>query len=272
MKPMNIRVLLLTAWFAVSIGQALAVQPLTREAQRSRGQIAAQMFEERCKKAGEKIYRTEENVEGIFLMKVRPPEINFGKQFVLDDPYGHDSGGELYFKTFFAAFSQPPIIPSPKWRPKQGYHYVEAIDPQDGKRYRYTGGMKEVTHVSSILVGGTGKEFRTKDFVLDKTPAPGKPPRYGVTYDDISTREEREYWIAGSSLRVIDLQTNEVMAERIGYMMDPAQGNTSGGRSPWLLAARTSCPAFPSDPGGHPVQTDQTRKFVVRILKPVMDN
>jgi hypothetical protein len=37
-------------------------------------------------------------------------------------------------------------------------------------------------------------------FVLDKNPASGPAPRYGVTYDDISTRKEREYWIAGSSL------------------------------------------------------------------------
>jgi hypothetical protein len=30
-------------------------------------------------------------------------------------------------------------------------------------------------------------------------------------------------------LKVIDLQTNEVMAERIGYMMDRGQGDISGG-------------------------------------------
>jgi hypothetical protein len=88
-----------------------------------------------------------------------------------------------------------------------------------------------------------------------------------VTYDDISTREERGYWIAGSSLRVIDLQTNEVMAERIGYMMDRGQGNNSGGRSPWLLAARTACPRFPTDPGGHTYQTDQTREFAEKTLR-----
>jgi hypothetical protein len=72
----------------------------------------------------------------------------------------------------------------------------------------------------------------TTSFVLDKVPRSRPHPRYGVTYDDISTREERDYWIAGSSLKVIDLQTNEVMAERIGYMMDRGQGDTeeAGGR------------------------------------------
>ncbi|MBL0209276.1 MAG: hypothetical protein IPP84_15475 [Propionivibrio sp.] len=85
-------------------------------------------------------------------------------------------------------------------------------------------------------------------FVLDEVPAPGPAPRYGVTYDDISTREERDYWIAGSSLKVIDLKTNEVMAERIGYMMDRGQGNTSGGRAPWLLAADHACPRLSKKP------------------------
>ena len=98
-----------------------------------------------------------------------------------------------------------------------------------------------------------------------------QPPRHGVTYDDISTREERDYWIAGSSLKVIDLKTNEVMAERIGYMMDRGQGNTSGGRAPWLLAADHACPAFPAGPGGHTYQTDQTHDFVVKALKPKLE-
>ena len=98
-------------------------------------------------------------------------------------------------------------------------------------------------------------------------PAPGKPPRYGVTYDDISTREEREYWIAGSLLKVIDLQTNEVIAERIGYMVDWAQGSQAGGRSPWLLATRQACPKFL---GEHfSTQIGQTEKFVEKVLKPV---
>ena len=87
-----------------------------------------------------------------------------------------------------------------------------------------------------------------------------------MTYDDITTREERDVWIAGSSLRVIDLETNEVMAERIGYMMDPAQGNTSGGRAPWSYATDNACPPFS---GG---QVQQTEDFVETILKPKLEN
>lgn len=88
-----------------------------------------------------------------------------------------------------------------------------------------------------------------------------------MTYDDISTREERDYWIAGSSLKVIDLETDEVIAERIGYMVDWAQGVRVGGRSPWLLAANNACPEF-APRHGSVSQLSQTIRFVNKSLKP----
>lgn len=90
--------------------------------------------------------------------------------------------------------------------------------------------------------------------------ASGEQPRYGVTFDDISTKEERDHWIAGSSLRIIDTNTNEVIAERIGYMVDFAQGATPGGRQPWTFAKKNvgwSCPAF---------QEYGARRFVEKVL------
>lgn len=106
---------------------------------------------------------------------------------------------------------------------KRGYRYVDVINPTDGKRYRYTG------RVDQPFLRDQNYAKWVQEYVLDKVLSIEPAPRYGVTYDDISTREDREYWIAGSSLRVIDLLTNEVMAERIGYMMDPGQGATGQG-------------------------------------------
>lgn len=252
----------------------------TFEDGRARLARAEAMFAERCKTAGEKIHRTVDNVEGILLMKIRPVGINYGDQFALTDPYGNDSEGDSYIKSFLKGYHPRLSRPVPGAPPRLGYHYVEALDSKDGKRYRYTGSVKEVTHTTSILMGGDGKTtFKTKDFVLDRVPAPGSTPRYGVTYDDISTREERDYWIAGSSLRVIDLQTNEVLAERIGYMVDRGQGDRGGGRSPWLFAADHACPTFqrnpfhPIPPGhGASAQAIQTEDFVEKVLKPSLEN
>ena len=239
---------------------------------KSRLKEANEIFQKRCQKAGEFIYRTAENVDGILLLKVRE-SYNHGDQYRMDDPYGHDSWGEAYFKGFFldaALVANSFASEEQKERIRQtnqGFLYVDAIDPIDGKRYRYTGRTEEPWQTDKKYLKGYLR------FVLDKALAPEPKPLYGVTYDDISTREERDHWVAGSSLKVIDLKTNEVVAERIGYMIDPQQGNTSGGRSPWLLAASYACPGFgPSDrrSPGAAYQLDQTRRFVVKVLHPVV--
>ena len=251
----------------------------------SERQIKAQaMFAERCKTAGEKIHRTVENVEGLYLLKIRPTAVSFDDQFRLDDPYGHDSGGDWYIKNFLRGFyHQSSTKPLPGSPPRLGYLYVEAMDPRDERRYRYTGKRKAVRKkdvnapgVQFELRHNPGYDLNVYEFVLDKVPASGPAPRYGVIYDDISTREDREYWIAGSSLKVIDLQSNEVIAERVGYMMDRAQGSRVGGRSPLLFAADTACPTFQRNPlspltaghgGGSSAQTGQTLDFVEKVLK-----
>lgn len=272
-----------TTILALLIGALLATITVGASAQpidpKTRLQAAEAMFQERCKKAGEFIYRTAEGVEGIFLMKLRPSQKNFAEQFSLYDPYGDDVGGDGYIQNFLRGRTAKGSISNEADVVTPGYRYVEAIDPQDGKRYRYTGSMKVVgkqdasaPNVRVEISRNPNYDLNIYAFGLDRVPAPGSSPRYGVTYDDISTREEREYWIAGSSLKVIDLKTNEVMAERIGYMMDRGQGNNSGGRSPWLLAARYACPIFPVAPGGNPVQFHQTRNFVEKILKPKLEN
>lgn len=244
---------------------------------RNRLTTAQAIFNERCKTAGEKIYKTVENVEGIYLMKVRPEGTNFGNQFELDDPYGRDLEGDGYIESFMRGqYSLTHIADhgqsTEKW--PHGYTYVEAQDSKDGQRYRYTGGIKVVSPMDisnpntqralQINPNYDGNSYR---FELDKVPAPGPSPRYGVTYDDISTNEEREYWIAGSSLKVVDLKTKEVIAERIGYMVDWAQGSQAGGRSPWLLAANNICPEY-SGSHGSSAQSYQTTRFVEKVLKP----
>jgi hypothetical protein len=76
---------------------------------KERAQKAQALFQERCKSAGEKIYRTADNVEGVLLMKLRPSEINYGDQYRMDDPYGRDLGGEGYLETFVSGrFPEAP--------------------------------------------------------------------------------------------------------------------------------------------------------------------
>jgi hypothetical protein len=236
--------------------------------EKARNAKAQSLFAEACKRSGEFIHRTVASVEGLQLLKLRPTKYSpYDKNAV--DPYGYDFDWGYedkpppYIGTFLVGKDEKGHFQETKPIVAPGYRYVEAVDPKDGKRYRYTGAIRDVTHTSSMLIGGDGKtKFVTRDFVVDKELASGKPPRYGVTFDDISTQEERDYWIAGSSLRVIDVQTNEVIAERIGYMIDFAQGATPGGRQPWTFAKKNdgwSCPALKGQSYG-------ARRFVEKVL------
>jgi len=202
-------------------------------------------------------------------MKLRLRAVNYNEQYLMDDPYGTDLGGEGYIESFLSthfdlddAYRHLAIGRAKLAKRRQaGYEFVEAIDPKDGRRYRYTGFVEQPGIRSPKY---SQNYYRV---VLVSALSTGAKPRYGVTFDDISTRQDRDYWIAGSSLKVIDLQENRVIAERIGYMYDPGQGNTGRGRSPWLLAAAHACPAF-SGTQPHVHRLGQTAKFVEKVLVP----
>ncbi|MCV2363453.1 hypothetical protein LNV23_08340 [Paucibacter sp. DJ1R-11] len=234
---------------------------------------AIAMWQERCKKSGEFIHKTVEGVEGVYLVNVRM-RTNRGEserdQFELDDPYGHDSIKDNYILNFLHGFyyrtpeTTPKIAGGP---PRIGYSYVEAIDPNDGQLTRYTGRVDEPWQQDKSYLKGYTR------FMLDRAPIEKRTARYGVRFEDISTRVDREHWIAGSSLKVIDLKTQEVIAERVGYMVDWAQGSRAGSRQPWTFAADNACPDFYRHyprRGGNASgeQPGQTLDFVEQVLRP----
>ncbi|MBB5206332.1 hypothetical protein HNQ51_003678 [Inhella inkyongensis] len=242
-------------------------------------QRAMAMWQERCKKSGEFIHKTVEGVEGVYLVNVRTHKDNFNlgeqpaDQFRLSDPYGHDLTDEGYLISFArnsrTGGRDEPVAEG--WPPHKGYRFIEAHDPKDGKLYRFTG------RVDQPWLRDKSYGEWVREFVLDRTPLKQRTLRYGVKFEDISTREEREHWIAGSSLKVIDLETGEVLGERVGYMVDWAQGSRAGARQPWTFAADNACPDFrrdfPSSIYGNRhkavSQAHQTQRFVEKVLKPL---
>jgi hypothetical protein len=252
---------------------------------RERVQRGKALFDEKCKTvAGEKIYKTVRDVEGVLLLKIRA----YTRGNELSDKMwpGAAFAGERYddgYITSFLSVETPspvfrrPTIPLTQQRgniiamPREkltngryGYRWVEVIDEKDGKRYRYTGSIKEVTHTQSITIGGDGKtQFKAKEFVLDRVPAPDPEPRYAVTYEDHVIPEERALWLASSTVKVLDRQTGEVLGEMTRYAWS-AGAPTSYNPTPWLSAYR--CRGVTSVPYG-PSGTD-TRKFVDQVLIP----
>lgn len=246
---------------------------------RARLADATALFEQRCKTAGEKIHRTVENVDGVVWMKWRPDNANESDQFRLDDPYGHDCGGTYCIERLLRVTTGIELNPEGAKRHRTGYRFVETTDPKDGKKYRYIGLMK--LYPSWTPEGIEEHRRRTGQpvppdsyrFTSERQPIEAFTARYGITWDDISTREDRERWVAGGSLKVIELKTNEVMAERVGFMIDRGQGSRAGFRSPWSFAVNDACPEFPQishyDPRRYrDYANTPTRQFAVKALTP----
>jgi hypothetical protein len=234
-----------------------------REAYVANKKLRAAMaqFEMRCKSAGEKITRTVENVDGVVWMKWRDKERNESKQFKLDDPYGQDCTAADCIEQLLRITKGLELDPDKKQRRLFGFQFVESVDPQTKQLNRYTLNLYRPhdrdpkwleTHVQTELLA---------------QPVERSSARYGISWDDVSSQQDREMWIAGGSLKVIDLQTNEVVAERIGYMMDRGLGNKFNGRSPWMAAPANACPPFRKADSG-PFMSERNHAFIYKVLKP----
>lgn len=271
---------LLAAAFTAPMLRHVGTKNQQQDKAQARLAEAMALFAERCKTAGEKIHRTVDDVDGVVWMKWREKTSNadnYADQWKLNDPYGQDCGLEGCIAQLLRATAGvgPPARATAEL-PLQGYRFVETMDPRDGNRYRYIAALKPVAQtpheifVRHVEATGYGARPDGKYLALERRPIERFNARNGILWDDISTRGDREHWIAGGSLKVIDLLTNEVLAERVGYMIDRGQGSQAGFRSPWVFAVQNACPEFPHEP------TDSRRgrtgnemsDFVRRVLKP----
>lgn len=241
---------------------------------------AEALFKKRCETAGEFIYKTVPEVAGVVWMKWRDGS-GHGRhenyQFGLYDPYGGDCGEESCIEQLlkategrhFAAQTSVPVGVG-----ESGYDYVETTDPKDSRPYRYA--LRYYRPADRPIPSSgpaSGVRWLPNDtrHELHRSEIDQITARYGITWDDISTREDRENWIAGGSITVVDLKTNEVVAKRIGYMMDPGLGATAGFRDPWGFASYNSCPVVPptSQTDDRPtLRYHEKLAFVFKVLRP----
>lgn len=195
------------------------------------------IFEERCKSAGEKIYQTAENVEGITLLNV--PEDS--PQSSYNDPMWENAAlpwsgtEEEYIKKFLfweIIYDDNPmrllqsVDPRPSARETQirlwghptnmteyqrayrGYHYVD-VQQKDKRflRYRFP----------------DDKDRKDEDTLL--VQAIERPSHYALEYKPIVDPEDRKHWIAGLTVNIYDLQTKTLMATKTWYALNPSQGH-----------------------------------------------
>ena len=258
---------------------AHAYDPLNRSEYLAKIQEAKAYFKEKCEKvAGIRIYKTVPDVEGVLLLKIRPER----RDRELADPnwpgavFGHEVTGDSYIASFIGnevpslgpigANNRGHIVNEDNLRPggRPGYLWVEAIDPKDGQRYRYTGsrkpvGKKNPQAYKAELEADPNYDMNIYRWSLDRISSPSKiPPRYAVTFEDHVIPEERALWVASGTVKVLDLMTNETMGEMTIYGIS------------YIHAPRFSMPWLNHTPCGHPLGTSSqdSRKFVDQVLIP----
>ena len=166
-------------------------------------------FDQLCQNAGEKIYRTADNVDGILLLKVRGDDEKYQDSFYnpLKDQMWEDAAvasefeREEYVASFLPYFS------------RAHYDYVDVLQ-KDGSIIRYSG------------------DWHMSDKPFNQETNPPHPARYAVTYENDISWENRKHWIAGTTVKIIDTKTNTLMAEKTMYVFVPELGYSKFEQNP----------------------------------------
>jgi hypothetical protein len=204
-----------------------------------KGMSSKRYFDALCKaEAGEFIYRTIDNVEGVYQIRPRRPvglEVLMDR-YVLEDPYGYTSWEAEDPRTLFV---DPPY---------RQYSFIEvpAAGPKNEPRFTKLSGGKNPPSDDS----GT----RT---VLES--------RYGFLWRGIQRLKDRELAIAGGELIIVDLTSGEILAVRRGFARSGFVRNSRSGIQ-WESAE--VCPRLRRTDDGFDKWPSFTYSFVSKVLRP----
>lgn len=219
------------------------------------GMTPEQYFDHLCKtEAGEFIYKTVENVEGLYMMRPRKEAMDdeLSHLYALEDPYGHTNGEATGIEFLFVEpnrykFFEMALMKGRKLR--MGNQFLDPSYlklPDDKARYeRYSG--YDARKTNTMI-----KEF---DASLRS--------RYGFTWRGITRPHDRDLGIAGGELIVLDLQTNEVLGMRRGYIRSGQMRSLTG---IWWFTGKT-CPEY--NYRHRSKDFDFSYWFIGKVLRPI---
>ena len=210
---------------------------------RKRYEPAKARFDQLCQNAGEKIYRTADNVDGILLLKVRGDDEKYQDSFYnpLKDQMWEDAAinSEAWRAGYINSFFSKAMR---SWHNSPGYKYVDVLQ-KDGSIIRYSGDWG----------------IKYEDFNQEINPK--QPARYAVTYENDISWENRKHWIAGTTIKVIDTQGNQLIAEKTMYVFVPELGYSKFEQNPNPWGRGVRCPK--EDPA-----QQETSAFIAKVLFP----
>ena len=202
-------------------------------------------FDQLCQNAGEKIYLTADNVDGILLLKVRGDDEKYqsNRYNPRKDQMWEDAAVESgWFRNGYIDGFLPYAMHN--FQGSSGYKYVDVLQ-KDNSIIRYSGDWQI-----------------TIDHPFHIEPNPRHPARYAVTYENDVSWENRKHWIAGTTIKVIDTQTNTLMAEKTMYVFVPELGYSKFEQNPNPWGRGKRC-----DPDENPYR-QRTATFVLKVLFP----
>ncbi len=178
-------------------------------------------FDQLCQNSGEKIYRTADNVDGILLLKVRGDDEKYQDNSYnpLKDQMWEDAAVESEFDR--EAYIEEFLLPYTSSFPR--YIYADVLQ-KNGLVIRYS------------------RQREDQNWVMEQKPTPHPRARYAVTYENDISWENRKHWIAGTTIKIIDTKTNELMAEKTMYAFVPALGYSELDQNPNPWGRGMRCP------------------------------
>lgn len=216
------------------------------------GMTSEQYFKALCEKeAGEFVYKTIEDVEGIY--QIRPRKRASWEalmdRYVLEDPYGYtrweaEDPDTLLVNSRSYRFLEAPPRPRRTPQDERLHPSMFASPPANARIERYSRAEDERMH---------------KEYDADVKS------KYGFLWRGIKRPSDRELSIAGGELIVVNLSTNEVLGIRRGFTRSGFVQNSRSGIQ-WETAE--VCPRLRRAPDGWDKEPEFTRWFLEKVLKP----
>jgi len=193
-----------------------------------KGKQAYEYFKEKCEtQAGEFIYRTVDNVEGLYQMRLRDPRdyfdrIRYGD--IPEDPYGHTNVEAQEPWKLFISYGM------------KKYHFFETLKGPGKTKENVDierAGLKRVP----VFTGEKYWRYQLSenpinngrfDVYREAVQTSDLKSLYGFTWKEVRDEQDVEYGIRGGETRIIELKTGDVLAIKRGFVIVNEFGGKSG--------------------------------------------